>query len=98
MSTSMAWFVLVIAGLVEIEWAVGMRYTGHWSRLGPSTFVVVSYLIDLYLLSIPMRQLPVGTAYSVWVGIGSIGVTLFGIAVFGESATPMRLACVGLIV
>jgi quaternary ammonium compound-resistance protein SugE len=94
----MAWFVLVIAGLVEIAWAVGMKYTGHWSRLGPSAFVVVAYFVDLYLLSIPMRQLPVGTAYSVWVGIGSIGVTLFGIAVFGESATPMRLACVGLIV
>lgn len=97
MSTTAAWVVLVLAGLVEIAWAVGIKFTGHWTRLWPSIFVATAYLIDLYLLSVPMRVLPVGTAYSVWVGIGSVGVTLLGIAVFGESASPARLACVGLI-
>ena len=97
MSTTTAWLILVLAGLVEIAWAVGMKYTGHWTRFWPSAFVVTAYLVDLYLLSIPMRQLPAGTAYSVWVGIGSIGVTLFGIVMLGEGASPMRLACLGLI-
>lgn len=98
MAPSTAWLVLVIAGLLEIAWAVGMKYTGNWTRMWPSVFVVGAYLVDLYLLSIPMRQLPAGTAYTVWVGIGSIGVTLFGIFVFGESASPARLACLALIV
>jgi quaternary ammonium compound-resistance protein SugE len=97
MSTTTAWLLLVLAGLVEIAWAVGMKYTGHWTRFWPSAFVVGAYLVDLYLLSIPMRQLPAGTAYSVWVGIGSVGVTVFGIVVLGESASPARLACLGLI-
>jgi quaternary ammonium compound-resistance protein SugE len=97
MSNTNAWVILVLAGLVEIAWAVGLKYTGHWTRLAPSAFVVVAYLVDLYLLSIPMRVLPVGTAYSVWVGIGSIGVALFGILVFRESVSPMRLACLAAI-
>ena len=97
MSSTTAWSILVLAGIVEIAWAVGIKYTANWTRLAPSLLVVAAYLVDLYLLSIPMRVLPAGTAYSVWVGIGSIGVVLFGIAVFGESASPMRIACVGLI-
>jgi quaternary ammonium compound-resistance protein SugE len=97
MSSTTAWLVLILAGLVEIAWALGMKYTGHWTRFWPSVFVVTAYLVDLVLLSIPMRQLPVGTAYSVWVGIGSVGVTLFGIVLLGESASPLRLACLGLI-
>jgi quaternary ammonium compound-resistance protein SugE len=98
MTTTTAWLILVLAGVVEIAWAVGIKYTDHWTRLGPSLFVVAAYLVDLYLLSIPMRVLPVGTGYSAWVGIGSVGVTLFGIVVLGESASPLRLACVGLII
>jgi quaternary ammonium compound-resistance protein SugE len=97
MSVTNAWLILILAGIVEIAWAVGLKYTGHWTRFWPSVFVVTAYLVDLYLLSLPLRVLPAGTAYSVWVGIGSIGVTLFGILVFGESASPMRLACLGLI-
>jgi quaternary ammonium compound-resistance protein SugE len=98
MSTTTAWLVLIVAGLVEISWAVGMKYTQHWTRVGPTVFVLTAYIIDLFLLSVPMRRLPAGTVYAVWVGIGSVGVTLFGIAVFGESASPMRLACLALIV
>src|SRR5688572_11330921 len=97
MSSTTAWLILILAGLVEIAWALGMKYTANWTRLGPSLFVVTAYLVDLFLLSIPMRQLPVGTAYSVWVGIGSVGVTTLGIVLFGESASPLRLACLGLI-
>ena len=63
----------------------------------PSVGVVVAYMVDLYLLSIPMHHLPAGTAYSVWVGIGSVGVTMLGIVLFGESASPVRLLCIGLI-
>jgi quaternary ammonium compound-resistance protein SugE len=97
MATRTAWVILVIAGLLEIAWAVGIKYTAHWTKAWPSVFVVAAYLFDLYLLSIPMRLLPAGTAYSVWVGIGTLGVTLLGVALFGESASPARLACVGLI-
>lgn len=96
-STTTAWLVLVLAGLVEITWAFGLKYTGHWTRLGPSVFVLVAYLVGLYLLSVPMQVLPAGTAYSVWVGIGTIGVTVLGIVLLGESASLPRLACLGLI-
>ena len=97
MTTNTAWTVLVIAGLLEIAWAVGIKYTAHWTRLWPSVFVVTAYLVDLYLLSVPMRRLPVGTAYAVWMGIGTVGVTLLGIALFGEKASLARLGCVALI-
>jgi quaternary ammonium compound-resistance protein SugE len=95
--TTRAWVVLVVAGLVEIAWAVGLRYTANWTRFWPSACVLAAYVVDLVLLSYPMRHLPVGTAYSVWVGIGTVGVTAFGIAVFGESATPARVFCLALI-
>jgi quaternary ammonium compound-resistance protein SugE len=97
MSTTTAWAILILAGLVEIAWAIGLKYTDHWTKFWPSIFVVLAYLVDLYLLSVPMRQLPAGTAYSVWVGIGSVGVTLLGVALFGEGASLARFACVGLI-
>jgi quaternary ammonium compound-resistance protein SugE len=97
MSTSTAWLVLVAAGLLEIAWAVGIKYTQNWTRPGPSVLVVGAYLVDLYLLSIPMRRIPVGTAYAVWMGIGTVGVTLLGIALFGEKASFARLGCVALI-
>ena len=96
--TTTAWIVLVLAGLVEIAWAVGLKYTANWTRFWPSAFVLAAYVLDLVLLSYPMRHLPVGTAYSVWVGMGSVGVIAFGIAVFGETASPARLTCLGLIV
>ena len=97
MSPASAWLVLILAGLVEIVWAVGLKYTGNWTRFGPSAFVIVAYLVDLYLLSVAMRPLPAGTAYAVWVGIGTLGVAVYGIAMLGESASPSRLLCLGLI-
>ena len=97
MSTTTAWIWLLVAGLVEIAWAAGIKYTQGWTRLGPSVTVVTLYLLDLFLLSIPMARLPVGTAYSVWVGIGSLGATVAGIVLFGEHASPGRLACIALI-
>lgn len=97
MSMNAAWAVLVAAGLLEIAWAVGIKYTANWTRPGPSVLVVAAYLLDLYLLSIPMRRIPAGTAYAVWMGIGTVGVTLFGIALSGEKASFARLGCVALI-
>jgi quaternary ammonium compound-resistance protein SugE len=97
LSTNLAWAVLVAAGLLEIAWAVGIRYTANWTRLGPSVLVVGAYLVDLYLLSIPMRRIPVGTAYAVWMAIGTVGVTACGIALWGERASLARLGCVALI-
>lgn len=97
MSTTTAWVWLVVAGLVEIAWAAGIKYTEGWTRLWPSVAVLTLYIVDIFLLSIPMSRLPVGTAYSVWVGIGSLGATIAGIALFGETATPGRLLCIGLI-
>jgi quaternary ammonium compound-resistance protein SugE len=96
-SSGVAWLILILAGLVEISWALGIRYTGHWTRLWPSILVLLAYIGDLFLLSIPMRQLPVGTVYAVWVGIGSAGVAVGGILLFGESASPARIACLALI-
>jgi quaternary ammonium compound-resistance protein SugE len=97
MTTTAAWGWLVLAGLVEIAWAAGIKYTQGWTRPGPSVAVVALYLLDLFLLSIPMSRLPIGTAYSVWVGIGSLGATIVGITLFGEEATPARLLCIALI-
>lgn len=97
MSMNAAWAVLIVAGVLEIAWAVGIKYTHDWTRLVPSVLVVTAYLVDLYLLSIPMRRIPVGTAYAVWMGIGTVGVTLLGIALFGEKASFARLGCVALI-
>lgn len=92
-----AWGILVLAGVLEIVWAVGVRYTANWSRALPSAVVVAAYLLCLYLLSLAMREIPSGTAYAVWVGIGTVGVAVWGIVFFGESTSFYRLACIGLI-
>lgn len=98
LSPATAWLLLMLAGALEIVWAVGLKYTEGWTRLGPSVVVGIAYLAGLGLLSLAMRALPAGTAYAVWVGIGTVGVAVWGIAFFGESAAPARLACIGLIV
>jgi len=94
----MAWGLLFIAGLFEIGWAIGLKYTDGFTRLWPSVFTAVSMIISVALLSWAMRSLPVGTAYAVWTGIGAVGTVILGIVLFGEAMTPARLACVALIV
>jgi quaternary ammonium compound-resistance protein SugE len=94
----MAWLVLLAAGLLEIGWAVGLKYTEGFTRPLPTVLTVLSMIASLALLGLALRSLPLGTAYAVWTGIGTIGTALLGIALFGEAATVLRLACIGLIV
>lgn len=93
----MAWIVLFVAGLFEIGWAVGLKYTEGFTRLWPTVGSAVSMIVSLGLLGVALRTLPLGTAYAIWTGVGTIGTVLLGIALFGESAGALRLACVGLI-
>ena len=94
----MAWIILIIAGLLEVCWAVGLKYTEGFTRLWPSVGTVAAMTASVVLLGWAMRTLPVGTAYAVWTGIGAVGTVLLGIVLFGEPATVARLACVGLVV
>lgn len=94
----MAWLYLLGAGLMEIAWVIGLRYSEGWTRLGPSAFTVVAMAISFGLLGLALRDLPLGTAYAVWTGIGSIGAALFGIWILSESADPLRILCIALIV
>jgi quaternary ammonium compound-resistance protein SugE len=94
----MAWFIVIVAGLFEVAWAIGLKYTDGFTRLWPTVATLVAMIVSVWLLSIGMRTLPVGTAYSVWVGVGAIGTVVLGIVLFGEPASVARLASVGLIV
>jgi quaternary ammonium compound-resistance protein SugE len=94
----MAWLILTVAGLFEIGWAIGLKYTEGFTRLWPTLGTVASMIVSLGLLGLALRTLPVGTAYAVWTGVGTIGTALLGIALFNESADLIRLACIGLIV
>lgn len=94
----MAWFILTLAGLLEVVWAIGLKYTEGFSRLWPSVGTVAAMIASVLLLALAMKTLPVGTAYAVWTGIGSIGAVLLGIMLFNEPATAARLGCVTLIV
>lgn len=94
----MAWVFLVIAGLLEIVWAIGLKYTDGFTRLVPTTITVAAMVASVALLGLALRTLPVGTGYAVWTGIGAVGTVIVGILVLGEAATPLRLASVGLIV
>lgn len=93
----MSWIILVIAGLFEIGWAIGLKYTEGFTRLWPSVGTVASMLISVGLLGLAMRDLPVGTAYAVWTGIGAVGTVILGIVLMGDPANAPRLVCVGLI-
>jgi quaternary ammonium compound-resistance protein SugE len=93
----MTWFVLVVAGLFEIAWAIGLKYTEGFTRLWPTAATVAAMAVSLGLLGIAMRTIPVGTAYAVWTGIGTAGTVILGIFLFGESASFLRLICVALI-
>jgi quaternary ammonium compound-resistance protein SugE len=93
----MAWIYLTVAGLLEIGWAIGLKYTDGFTRLLPSLWTVASMILSIVLLGLALRTLPVGTAYAVWTGIGAIGTAALGIYLFGEPATAARLLCIGLI-
>ena len=93
----MAWVVLLVAGLLEVGWAIGLKYTEGFSRLWPSVGTVAAMVMSVLLLGWAMRSLPVGTAYAVWTGIGAVGTVALGIVLFNEPATLARLACVGLV-
>lgn len=94
----MAWLILFIAGLTEIGWAVGLKYTEGFTRLWPSVFTGASMLLSVVLLGLALKTLPIGTAYAIWTGIGTVGTAILGIYLFGESAAVLRLVCIGLIV
>ncbi len=94
----MAWVLLVIAGLFEIVWAIGLKYTDGFTRVWPSIGTGAAMVISVVLLGLAMRSLPVGTAYAVWTGIGAVGTVLLGILLFNEPATTGRIACIVLIV
>ncbi len=91
MSVNSSWIILVIAGLFEVVWAIGIKYTQGFTRLGPSIFTLVSMGISFYLLSKATVVLPIGTAYGVWVGIGALGAAVVGILFLNESANPARI-------
>lgn len=93
----MAWIILVVAGLLEIVWAVAFKYSDGFTRLWPSAIGIAGAAASLYLLTRAIQSLPVGTAYTVWMGIGAVGVALAGILAFGESASVARLLCLFLI-
>lgn len=93
-----AWVLLVIAGLLETGWAVGLKYTEAFTRFWPSLWTLLALVGSMVLLGIAVRDLPIGTAYPVWVGIGAVGAALFGILVLGESASPLRILFLVLLV
>jgi quaternary ammonium compound-resistance protein SugE len=94
----MNWAILVVAGIFEVGWAIGLKYTEGFTRLWPSVWTVLAMIISLGLLGIAMKTLPVGTAYSVWVGVGAVGTVILGIVLLGESASLARMISVALIV
>lgn len=94
----MAWLVLVLAGLLEVGWAVGLKYTEGFTRLWPTVWTVASMALSVVMLGVALRSLPVGSAYAVWVGIGAVGTVILGIVLFGDSASLPRLASVACIV
>jgi len=93
----MAWIYLTIAGLFEVGWAIGLKYTEGFTRLLPSLWTIASMILSIVLLGLALKTLPVGTAYAVWTGIGAVGTAALGIYLFAEPATLARLLCIGLI-
>lgn len=93
----MAWTLLIIAGLFEIVWAIGLKYTDGFTRLGPSVVTVVAMVLSVVLLSQALKTLPIGTAYAIWTGIGAVGTAVVGMVLLGESAALARLLCIAAI-
>jgi len=96
--THMAWSILVLAGLFEVGWAIGLKYTEGFTRLWPTVWTVLAMIGSFWLLGLAMKSLPVGTAYSVWVGVGAVGTVILGIVLLGEPANPARLISLALII
>ena len=94
----MAWTYVIIAGIIEIAWAVAMKQSQGFTKLWPSVFVIVGGLISIWFLTLAMRELPASTAYAVWTGIGAAGAAIYGLIKLGEPATPARLLCIALVV
>jgi len=95
---STAWLLLLAAGLLEVIWAVGLKYTDGFSRLMPSIITIAAMIASVWLLALALKSIPVGTGYAVWTGIGAVGTAILGIVLFNEAASAARLACIGLIV
>ena len=98
MSSGAAWLILLVAGICEVAWAVGLKYTEGFSRLWPSVATVTAMIVSVALLGWSLKTLPLGTAYAVWTGIGAVGTAILGMVLFNESREVMRLVCIGLIV
>ena len=98
MSSNFAWLILLVAGLCEVGWAVGLKYTESFTRLWPSVWTLAAMVASVVLLGWSLKVLPLGTAYAVWTGIGAVGTAFLGMYLFGESREALRLACIGLIV
>lgn len=98
MAPQLPWLYLAVAGLFEVGWAIGLKYTDGFSRLVPSVLTAAAMIVSLLLLGLALKSLPVGTAYAVWTGIGAVGTAILGIVLFADPATLPRLACIGLIV
>ncbi|EJL57521.1 cation/cationic drug transporter [Rhizobium sp. CF122] len=94
----MAWLLLFLAGLFECGWAIGLKYTDGFTRLVPTTLTAISMIVSVVLLGIAVKTLPIGTAYAIWTGIGSVGTVLLGIWLLGDAATAPRLLCISMIV
>jgi len=94
----MSWIILVLAGLFEVGWAIGLKYTEGFTKLWPTVGTVSAMVISVGLLGIAMRDLPVGTAYAIWVGIGAVGTVVLGMVLMGDAASPGRLISLGLII
>jgi quaternary ammonium compound-resistance protein SugE len=97
-SVTLAWILLMVAGLFEVAWAIGLKYTDGFTKPAPTTLTVAAMVISMGLLGVVARQLPIGTAYAVWTGIGVFGTAVLGMYLFGESTAPLRLLCLGLII
>ncbi|MDQ5878571.1 MAG: quaternary ammonium compound-resistance protein SugE [Pseudomonadota bacterium] len=98
MTQTVAWLVLLVAGLCEIGWAVGLKYTEGFSRLWPSVGTIIAMVVSVALLGLALKTLPLGAAYAVWTGIGAVGTAILGICLFNEPRDALRLACIALIV
>lgn len=95
---TLTWIYLIVAALLEVGWAIGLKHTENWTRLWPSVTTLALMVASLYFLSLALRTLPIGTAYAMWTGLGAVGTALLGMVLFGEPRSAMRLMCLALIV